>query len=163
MLLVSDPRFVGQDIPTSAFGQDHGAADPVLSDALDRFSRDRTGRGEVYSALIDARLLVPMVAVLEESEVGIDGLAREKTSSMATVTLIGAGGKRALLAFTSVEAMKAWDPTARQVASLAPDVCRSAIDQGEDAVLLDVAGPVRFAVTDEALRVLGSLSAHDPG
>ncbi len=158
---VNDPRFVGHDIPTSAFADDDGAADPVLYEVLERFSDDPLTRGEVYRALIDARLLVPMVAVLEEVEVGADGLSREKSSSMATVSLIGAGGKRALLAFTSVEAMKMWDPTARQVASLAPDVCRTALDQGEDAVLLDVAGPVRFAITDEALTVLASLSTND--
>jgi len=148
---VSDPRFSGQPVPTPRFADDDGSADPALAALLARFAAGDATREEAHAALAGARLLVPVVAVLDEAETGDDGLRREKDSHMATVSMVGAGGRRALLAFTGVEAMRAWDPAARPIAALAPEVCAAALDQGEDAVLVDVAGPVRFAVTDAAL------------
>ncbi|NEA10305.1 SseB family protein, partial [Streptomyces sp. SID10692] len=119
-----------KNIPDPGFSDDDGSASPALSAALDAWSRDRSAVGPVLTALRDARLLVPVVAVLGEVEEGGPeghdahergggkrgaGLRREKTSDMAVPTL-SAGDRRALPAFTSTASLALWDPQARPVA-----------------------------------------------
>lgn len=151
------------EVPT-AFTGDDGSAPPALRAALDRYAEDRSAHGEVLDELTESRLLVPVVAVLEESEVTSDHRGRdlevEKSSHMATVTLVQADGRRGLLAFTSIDALARWDPQARPVPAMASDVAAAAIAEGAQGVLLDIAGPVRFALDGEHLSNL-SLSAPD--
>lgn len=120
-----------KNIPDSGFSDDDGSASPALTGALDAWSRDRTAVGPVLAALREARLLVPVVAVLGEVEEDSQeereahqkggggrregGLRREKTSDMAVPTL-KAGDRRALPAFTSTDSLARWDPEARPVA-----------------------------------------------
>lgn len=155
---MSDPRFHGIPLTSPAFADDDGSPDSALVDALAHFNTVNSERQRVLDALPRARLLVPVVAVLDEVDVGDDGLRRDKSSHMATVSMVGAGGKRALLAFTCTAALAAWDPQARPIPAFAPTVAAAALEQGEDAVLIDVAGPVRFAVTGEALAELAHRS-----
>jgi len=156
MSVVTHSPFHGAQIPTPRFADDRGDADPDLAQALERFASGEGTREDVHRVLASARLLVPVVAMLDEAEMGDHGQVRDKHSSMATVSMIGAGGRRALLAFTSVDSLKAWNADARPVPAIGADVCRAARDQGDDAVLLDVAGPVRIAITDDALRDLAA-------
>ena len=123
---------------------DVGAADPTLAAALAAYAADEGWEPEVLAALAEARLLVPVVAELGETETGADGLAIEKSSDMATVLMRGADGRTALLAFTGLEAMHRWDPEARPVPVSAQVAARAALQDGAAALLLDVAGPVRF-------------------
>ncbi|MEV7454043.1 SseB family protein, partial [Streptomyces nigra] len=104
-----------KNIPDSPFSDDDGTADPRLSAALAAWAEDRTAEGPVLEALRDARLLVPVVAVLGEVEEDEKGMRREKTSDMAVPTL-KAGNRTALPAFTSTESLARWDPAARPVA-----------------------------------------------
>ncbi len=76
-----------KNIPDPGFSDDDGSASPALTSALDAWSRDRSAVGPVLTALRDARLLVPVVAVLGEVEEDENGLRREKTSDMAVPTL----------------------------------------------------------------------------
>jgi hypothetical protein len=97
------------------------------------------------------------VAVLGEVEVDPDdpaGLARDKTSDMATVLMRGPGGRTALLAFTSMSSMQAWRADARPVPVAVPDAAEAARHDGADTLLVDVAGPVRFVVQDDDLAAL---------
>ena len=123
---------------------DTGAADAALADALSAYGADPASEPDVLAALPGARLLVPVVAVLGEVEVGPDGLRRDKTSDMAAVLMQGADGRTALLAFTSVDAMRRWDPEARPVPVSAATAAQAALQDGAEALLIDVAGPVRY-------------------
>ena len=96
-------------------------------------------------------MLVPVVAVLGEVEVDDAGLAREKTSEMATVLLRGADGRQALLAFTGTPALQSWNPDGRPVPVTTAQAARSALRDGAVALVVDVAGPVRFVVEGEDL------------
>ena len=69
---------------------------------------------------------------------------RDKSSDMAAVLMRGADGRTALLAFTGLEAMRRWDPDARPVPVSAQVAARAALQDGAAALLIDVAGPVRF-------------------
>ena len=96
-----------------------------------------------------ARLLVPIVAVAE-------GEVADSAPHMASVTLVQPDGRRGLLAFTCLETLRAWEPDARPVAAAAPDVAAAALAEGADGVLVDIAGPVRFALDGDALRLVAS-------
>ena len=67
----------------------------------------------MLAVLAGSRLLVPVVALLGEVEYDDAGLAHDKSSDMATVLLTAPDGRRALLAFSGTDAMRAWDPEAR--------------------------------------------------
>jgi hypothetical protein len=97
---------------------------------------------------------VPVVAVLGEVEHDEHGLAHDKTSDMATVLITGRDGRRALLSFTSTASLQRWNPDARPVGVSARQAARAALQDGADALLVDVAGPVLFAVEGQDLRDL---------
>jgi hypothetical protein len=126
---------------------DTGAADPELTAALAAYAADPAREPEVLAALAEARLLVPVVAELGESEVGPDGLVHDKSSDMATVLMRGVDGRLALLAFTGLEPMQRWDPDARPVPVPARTAALAAMQDGAEALLIDLAGPVRYLAT----------------
>lgn len=144
-----------KNIPDSGFGDDQGAADPRLAQALAHYAEDRAAEVEVLAALTDARLLVPVVAVLGETATGPDGLRRDKTSEMAVPTLETAAGRRALPAFTGVPALTRWRSDARPVAVPARQAVAATFFEQADTLVIDVAGPVTFALSGAALRALG--------
>jgi hypothetical protein len=144
-------------IPDPGFPGDDGSADPVLAAALASYVAspgDEERHVDVFLALRSARVLVPVVAVLGEAEVDGDGMAREKTSDMATVLLTGLDGRQALLAFTGTESLLAWRADARPVPVSAVDAARSAVQEGAAALVLDVAGPTTYAVEGDLLTGL---------
>ncbi|MEU8837558.1 SseB family protein [Streptomyces roseus] len=143
-----------KNIPDPGFSEDDGSADPRLSAALAAWSQDRSKEPELLAALKDARLLVPVVAVLGEVETDPQtGLKREKTSDMAVPTL-RAGDRRALPAFTSIASLALWDPAARPVAVPLHQALAAAAHEKADTVVLDLAGPVTYQLTGPALLAL---------
>lgn len=140
----------------SAYVDDDGTVDPALATALGHDGGTEASYPEVLAALATARVLVPVVAVLGEVEHGPDGLARDKTSDMAAVLLTGADGRTALLGFSSTDALAAWDPQARPVPVASRLAAATAVQEGADALVLDVAGPVRFVVEGDDLRRLAA-------
>lgn len=137
----------GRTIPQPQFPADDGSADPRLKDALAGYAVGRLGEHAVLEELFDSRLLVPVVAVLTEEEAAAAGEPRrEKESDMALPTLIGEDGRRGVLGFTSVATMQRWRADARPVAVYARQACQAALDEGAHALVVDVAGPIPFAV-----------------
>lgn len=149
--------FSGRSIPDPGFSGDDGSADAVLAAAL----AAGAGIGEVLAALGPARLLVPVVAILGELEETAPGeLAREKSSDMAVPTITGPGGRKALPAFTSTDALARWRPDARPVPVDARRAALATYSEGADTLLLDLAGPVAYEVTGPALRALAEGREH---
>lgn len=149
------PRRVAlKNIPDPGFSGDDGSADPRLTAALAAWADDPSTEPEVLGALTGARLLVPVVAVLGEVEVGPDGLRREKTSDMAVPTLQAPDGRRALPAFTSLETLARWRADARPVAVPLRQALEAAAHEKADTVVLDLAGPVPYQLTGPALLAL---------
>ena len=140
----------------SGYPDDTGEASPLLASALDGYAADESRYSDVLAALGAARLLVPVVAVLGEVELDAAGLAHDKSSDMATVLLRGADGRTALLAFSSTATLTAWNPESRPVPVPARTAALSALQEGAEALLLDVAGPVTVAVEGEDLRALAA-------
>lgn len=137
------------------FPDDDGSAAPAVSAALAAYDADPdAGHQAVLAELQDSRVLVPVVAALGEVEYDEQGLARDKTSEMAAVLITGRDGRTALLGFTSTATMHAWNPQARPVAVSAREAARAALQDGADALLVDLAGPALFAVEGQDLRDL---------
>ncbi|MEV4974347.1 SseB family protein [Streptomyces scopuliridis] len=143
-----------KNIPDPGFSDDDGTAAPELTAALAAWAGDRSAEPRVLAALKDARLLVPVVAVLGETEEDEEtGLRREKTSDMAVPTL-QAGDRRALPAFTSVASLARWNPEARPVAVPLRQALQAAAHERADTVVIDLAGPVPYQLTGPALVAL---------
>lgn len=105
----------------------------------------------VLQALPDVRVFVPIVALL--GEVPADG---DKNADMAAVLMTGADGRQALLAFSSVAAMVAWDPQARPVPILGRDAAQATLDEGASALLLDLANPSFVVVETDDVEHLAA-------
>ena len=144
-------RFEGSRIPDPGFAGDTGAASGAVTAALSSYAGDRRRHAETLAVLLDSRVLVPVVALLGEVEVDDTGLAHDKSSDMATVLMTGRDGRTALLAFTGTDRLQAWDREARPVPATLRLAARSAIQDGADALVIDVAGPVTFVVEGEDL------------
>lgn len=136
----------------SEYVHDDGSADPALTAVLQGYDAGAASYPEAIGVLAGARLLVPVVALLGEVETGADGLARDKSSDMAAVLLTGADGRLALLAFTGLPTLTAWDPQARPVPVAARLAAATAVQEGADALVLDIAGPHRFVLSGDDLH-----------
>ena len=144
----------GRTIPDPGFAGDHGEPGQALCAALTAYAAGTGSQVDALAAVRASRLLVPVVAVLGEVEVDARGLARDKTSDMATVLLQGADGRMALLAFSGMPALLAWDPEARPVPVTARTAAQAALQDGAAAIVVDVAGPAAFVVEGQDLEGL---------
>lgn len=143
----------------SPYTDDDGAPDVELARALAALAAD-PGAGDLRAAalgaLAQARVLVPVVAVLGEVEHGADGLARDKSSDMATVLLTGADGRTALLAFSGTSTLQQWRADARPVPVAARLAAQTALQEGAAAVVLDVAGPTPLVLEGADLQAVST-------
>jgi hypothetical protein len=123
---------------TPAAPDDDGGVDPLLQPLL------TTGSSRAVAvAMLRARLLLPVVAVRTAGD-----------ADMALPALIDPTGRRALPVFSSYDALRAWQPDARPVPMTGARVFMSAVGEGYDGVVLDVAGPVTHAVDGDDLSTL---------
>lgn len=147
-----DTRGDGRTLAGSPYVDDDGAADPGVRAAL------ASGRIEL-SDLCGTRLLVAVVAVAEaiDPESGAD-----TSSQMAVVSMVNASGQRGLLAFTGLDALQRWQPDARPVPVRADLAAQAALDDGADALVIDVQGPVPYVITEPALSALATCADLTP-
>ena len=132
-----------RSIPDPGFPDDTGEASAEVTAALLAYDADPDRRHDATLAVLQgARLLVPVVAVLGEVEHDEHGLAHDKTSDMATVLMTGRDGRSALLAFTSTASLHRWNPEARPVPVPVRTAAAAAVQDGGQAMRVDVAGPV---------------------
>jgi hypothetical protein len=144
-------------IPDPGFAGDDGSASTAVVEALADYERDPGSLfWQTLGILQDSRVLVPVVAVLGEVEVDAQGHQVEKSSDMAAVLMQGRDGRKALLAFTGTATLERWRRDARPVPVTLRQAARAALDDGAAAVVIDVGGPVLFAVEGEVLHSLAS-------
>lgn len=154
---MDESREPSKPIPDPGFAGDDGSTAREVAAALAAYDEDPRARHlDTLAVLQDSRVLVPVVAVLGEVEHDPGGLAHEKSSDMAAVLLTGQDGRRALLAFTGTAALAAWDAAARPVPVTLRKAALAAVQQEADALVVDVAGPVLFALEGELLRAVAA-------
>jgi hypothetical protein len=156
--------FGGRELTGTGFDDDTGAADPTLAAAL----TDPGDEVALMAAVAGARLLVPIVAEpvsVDTSGEHTGGLAVEKQTDMAAVTLVASDGTRALPVFSSMAAITAWDPQARPVPVTAARAGQAAVSERCDVIVVDVAGPATVALRPSMVWALAQqrewLPAHE--
>ena len=140
----------------SPFPGDDGAPEAGVREALGRFaaSFEPADYLRAVAALCGDRLLVPVVATATQVGTTVAGLASDKEAEMAVVMLQRADGGKAMLGFTGLDALQAWDARARPVPVTVDKVAETASAEGAVAVLVDVAGPHPLVLDGEVLDAL---------
>ena len=138
-LTVAEPEFPGDD----------GAADPAVLAALTAYASGQGSEHAALTALSRSRLLVPVVAVVAES----DDKGAGKSTEMALPTLVAQDGSRAVLAFTCLDALRRWRSDARPVPVPAARAWLAGTQEAS-AVVIDVGGPVPLTVEGARLAAL---------
>lgn len=140
----------------SAFPGDDGAAHSGVRDALARFAATRSPDDYLRAVahLCGDRLLVPVVATATSLGVTTGGLASDKEAEMAVVMMQRPDGGKALLGFTGLDALRAWDARARPVPVTLDKVAETALAEDAVAVLVDFAGPAPLVLEGEVLAGL---------
>ncbi len=140
------PRHLAQ--PSTRFLGDDGSPDPVVRGALASVV-DQVSYSRALVALCASRLLMPIVASGDET----GEHDPERRAEMAAVTLSNNGTSH-LLAFTGMDAMRAWQPDARPVLCHLDELAASVAPAGATELLLDMAGPAPFVLSGELLAAI---------
>lgn len=147
--------------PNPAAGDD-GSADPALYAALTNF---RNGSGDqiaIVEALRTARVLIPLIAEKGEEGVAPSGLAVDKTQELSIVTVAAPDGRTVLPIFTSVDAMRTWDPLARPIPVAGVRAALSAASDQTDLLVIDPTADTEYIVRRPAVWALAQDEAWVP-
>jgi hypothetical protein len=123
-------------LPDPAFAGDDGRPDPALVNALAVRSV-----AAVQAVMVEARVFVPLVALLGASGTGAAGLRTDKSSDIAVITVQRPDGARALPAFSSLERLARWDASARPLPVEGPRAARAVYAEDAVALLVDPGAP----------------------
>ena len=165
------PGIEGSANPLHAFDHDDGTADPAWAAVLGRLAQGEADEADVVRTLSRMRVfaaVVPTVAETSEHEhSGHDHehgetLHGDKAADVALVSLQSRDGRRALPVFTSVPALTSWNPQARPVAAWMPRACLSAVDEGNELVVVDPGAETTFVVRRPAVWALGQQQDWTP-
>jgi hypothetical protein len=149
------------EIPTSPFAGDDGQPDPWITERIEAWQAGVIPMADLVSHLATTRLLVPVVAVLDEAEpVSADSpLTREKDSHMALPLMVRPDGRRGLLAFTSTLSLGLWQQDARPIPARGSQTAAAALQEGAAALVIDVVGPIRVAIEEPHLSAMAQMTA----
>ena len=136
---------------------DRGQADPRVTEAIGAYDRGQLIEHSMLTVLRESRVLVPIVAVAADGE-------SEKQTDMAVPKLVGGDGREAMMAYTSVDTMRRWDPAVRPVPMPMQQACEAALAEN-CALVLDVGGPVQISLEGARLSAIAGgqpiPSAHE--
>ncbi len=143
--------WTGRHFDQNAFSGDDGSAPERLLEALRRFRSRAVGEVEVVDAFRESRLLIPLVARVGEAGVNERGILLEETAELSIVTVAGPDSRDAMPVFSSVEAMRRWNPAARPVPADAVRVALAAASEDTELVVLDATSETEFVIRRPAL------------
>jgi hypothetical protein len=151
-----EPAAHERSLAPSPFPGDEGAPEAGVRLVLAQFAASYAPDDylRAVAALCGDRLLVPVVATATQVGVTVGGLASDKEAEMAVVMLQRTDGGKAMLGFTGLDALQAWDARARPVPVTLDKVAETAAAEGAVAVLVDVAGPHPLVLEGEVLDAL---------
>jgi hypothetical protein len=143
----------GRAFNENPFANDDGSARPELITAISEFQKSGNP-DQVFVEITKSRLLIPLLADLGESEVGVHGQTVDKSADLSIVTVQTPDKKTALPVFSSVETMKRWNAAARPVPSDAVRVALAAASEGTTRVVLDPGSETEFAIRRAAIAAM---------
>ncbi len=135
------------------FSTDDGGCPALLADAL------ASGLPiAVAAAVRHSRLLIPVVTApegaLEMDPHDTCGVG----DGMASVTFTSTDGRRALLGFSSMEQLLAWDRNARPLPQPGQEIAATVLSAALDALIVDIAAEHRIALQGSDLRLAAGVS-----
>jgi hypothetical protein len=143
-------------LSASQFPADDGLANPATrrSLAVAAAPQDTADYLRAVAALCLDRVLVPVVATATRLGETAGGLTGDKEADMSVVLLQTRDGRRAMLAFTGMDSLQAWDATARPVPVTLDLASQAAVADGAAALLVDFAGPHPLVIEGDVLAEL---------
>ncbi|WP_150306663.1 SseB family protein [Planctomonas psychrotolerans] len=154
--------WAGRSFEPTAHADDDGSAPPLLIRALESFRAGNGSESDVVDVLRSTRLLIPLVAALGDGGVGETGLRVDKSADLSIVTVSGPDGRTVLPVFSSVDAMRAWNPRARPIPADGIRVALAAASEGTDLVVLDATSPGEFVLRRPALWAIAQSEVWTP-
>lgn len=143
--------FEGAEVLVTRFQGDTGEADPDLRALLAEPGTFEAQR-RIVERLRTGRLLIPVVAALDEA----DAEGGDKHSHMAAVIIADQAGRRALMCFTGVDSVTTWRADARPQPVTGVEAAQAALQEDCAALLVDAAGPHRYALSGTGLWALAA-------
>ncbi len=134
-----------------AWAGDRGDPDPAVRELLASAS-DHEGYLTAIAALCTARFLLAVITIGDDG--GGDGPNPNRHAELQAAILERADGRRALPAFTGVDALSAWRPDARPVPCRLDELAVAAVEQEAEAVLIDLVGPHPLVIEGDLLAEL---------
>jgi hypothetical protein len=144
----------GRSFSENPFSQDDGLADRKLIQSISDYQSGLGRIEQVARAFAEARLLIPLIANLGKSEEGEHGLKVDKSAELSIVTVTTPDGQNALPAFSSVESMQLWNPSARPVPNFGRAVALAAASEGNTRIVLDPISKTEFVIRRPAIAAI---------
>ena len=127
----------GREFHANPHAGDDGTTPEAVATALLAF-RDGSGTlTDLAAALADSRALIPLVTHAGDDFDADHPVMEDKVQELAVVTLAGPNGEKVFPAFTSVDAMRAWNADARPIPIELRRVCLAAAGEGADRVVVN--------------------------
>lgn len=163
----------------TAFAGDNGAAPKALAEAVRAMREAAQGyvggadrgalealaqrRAELLVELSRSRVLIPLLAEAGELGETPDGRIVEKTQELSIVTVSGPDGRKVMPVFTSVDAMRTWNPESRPIPVPAPQAAVAAAQEHTDLIIVDPGSPdAQFGVRRPELEAVALGKSRTP-
>jgi hypothetical protein len=141
----------GRSFEPNSFAEDDGKAPAELVAAIAALQAGEAGAEQVVDQIRVARLLIPLISQLGESEIGAHGKKIDKSAELSIVTVTSPDDQESLVVFSSVDAMSRWNPASRPVPIDAIRVCLAAASQMSTRVVLDPGSDTEFVIRRPAI------------
>lgn len=129
-------------------GGDLGDADAPARAAM-AAATTREGYLDAVVALCSSRLLMPVMSPGTSAPEG-----STQVTELGAAVLTNEEGESALLCFTGIDSLQAWDARARPVPGTLDDLAATVEEAGASSLLVDVAGPVPMVIGPELVAQL---------
>lgn len=144
----------GSQNPLHAFDTDDGLEDTAWTKVSQALIEGQADEKDVFSVLKKIRVFAAVVPTVAQksshTHVTHEGhthtVEGDKESEVALVSLKSADGRGALPVFTSIPKLTKWHKDARPVAVWMPRACLSAVDEGNDLVVIDPGATLTYVV-----------------
>ena len=153
----------GRAFHDNPFAGDDGTTPPAVAAALDAFHANTGTLADVVAALHGTRLLIPLVAHAGDDFDVNAPIMEDKVQELAVVTVAGPDGEPIIPAFTSAEAMKAWNPEARPIPMDAQRVALAAASEGVDRIVVNATTPQQIVLRRPGVWALAQGYEWVPG
>lgn len=127
----------GREFQPNAHAGDDGTTPESVAAAILAFRGGTGSLTELAAALAESRALIPLITRAGDDFDADNPVMEDKVQELAVVTLAGPNGTTAYPAFTSVEAMRAWNSDARPIPIELRRVCLAAAGEGADRVVIN--------------------------